>query len=171
MVRATNFFFSSWELDFSFKFDTFEIGREGIGFLEDSYSASGMQIVIQSNLWMDKKGKWNANEWNKIMNVPRIKNCKWNRINMGGQSELKKKEEIRKVKGRGNLCWDEEIGIEVNCEYLERNVFVRFARRNWKDKRFSVRSSWQNRSAWTGKIIHSDILCLFIGSERFTARA
>lgn len=38
------------------------------------------------------------------MNVPRIKNCKWNRINVGGQSELKKKEEIRKVKGRGNLC-------------------------------------------------------------------
>lgn len=68
-----------------------------------------------------------------------------NRINMGGQSELKKKEEIGKVKGRGNLCCveiDEEIGIEVNCEYLERNVFVRFARRNWKDKRFSVRSSW-----------------------------
>lgn len=57
MVRATNFFFSSWELDFSFKFDTFEIGREGIGFLEDSYFASGMQIVMQSNLWMDKKGK------------------------------------------------------------------------------------------------------------------
>lgn len=27
-----------------------------------------------------------------------------NGINMGGQSELKKKEEIGKVKGRGNLC-------------------------------------------------------------------
>lgn len=38
------------------------------------------------------------------MNVPRIKNCKSNKYGWTKRAEKKKKEEIRKVKGRGNLC-------------------------------------------------------------------